>query len=283
MWPTATSPHPSESSSSPTRRDIQYTRNMVTGASTADVVMLLVDARNGILEQTRRHAFLASLLGVPHLVLCVNKMDLVDWTSRSTTPSPTSSGSSPPSCRSPISASCRSPRSKATTSSTLEADGLVPGTVGAGRAGGDPRRIGSESRRLPVPGAVRDPAAHDGTPGLSGYAGQIAGGTWRVGDEVVALPSGFTSRIAAIDTPDGPVDEAVPPMSVTLRLEDEIDISRGDMICRPHNRPHVEQDVEAMVCWMTPTPTLRPDRSWRSSTPPGGAGRWSRTCSTAST
>jgi bifunctional enzyme CysN/CysC len=238
---------------------IQYTRNMVTGASTADVVMLLVDARNGILEQTRRHAFLASLLRVPHLVLCVNKMDLVDWDQ---------------SVYEAITDEFREFATKLQVTdlrfvpiSALEGDNVVdrskhmdwfngPSVLGVL----EEIHVASDRNlvdcRFPVQYVIRPHTMEHQD--YRGYAGQIAGGTWKVGDDVVALPSGFTSRIASIDTPDGPVNEAVPPMSVTLRLEDEIDISRGDMLCRPHNRPHVGQDVDAMVCWMTPDTTLRP-------------------------
>ena len=237
----------------------QYTRNMVTGASTADVVMLVVDARNGILEQTRRHAFLASLLGVPHLVLCVNKMDLVGWDQA---------------VYESIADEFREFAAKLQVTdlrfvpiSALEGDNVVdrskrmdwyagPSVLGVL----EEIHVASDRNlvdcRFPVQYVIRPHTMEHQD--YRGYAGQIAGGTWRVGDDVVALPSGFTSRIVAIDTPDGPVDEAVPPMSVTLRLADEIDISRGDMLCRPHNRPHVEQDLDAMVCWMTADSTLRP-------------------------
>ncbi|MEX1270966.1 MAG: sulfate adenylyltransferase subunit CysN [Acidimicrobiia bacterium] len=238
---------------------IQYTRNMVTGASTADVVMLLVDARNGILEQTRRHAFLASLLGVPHLVLCVNKMDLVDWDEA---------------VYDAITDEFRGFATKLQVTdlrfvpiSALEGDNVVDRSKHMDWYHGpsvlevlEEIHVASDRNlvdcRFPVQYVIRPHTMEHQD--YRGYAGQIAGGTWKVGDDVVALPSGFTSRIAAIDTPDGPVDEAVPPMSVTLRLSDEIDISRGDMLCRPHNRPHVGQDVQAMVCWMSSDSTLQP-------------------------
>ncbi|MEX2425008.1 MAG: GTP-binding protein [Acidimicrobiia bacterium] len=238
---------------------IQYTRNMVTGASTADVVMLLVDARNGILEQTRRHAFLASLLGVPHLVLCVNKMDLVDWDEA---------------VYDAITDEFRDFATKLQVTdlrfvpiSALEGDNVVDRSKHMDWYHGpsvlevlEEIHVASDRNlvdcRFPVQYVIRPHTMEHQD--YRGYAGQIAGGTWKVGDDVVALPSGFTSRIAAIDTPDGPVDEAVPPMSVTLRLSDEIDISRGDMLCRPHNRPHVGQDVQAMVCWMSSDSTLQP-------------------------
>ena len=237
---------------------IQYTRNMVTGASTADVVMLLVDARNGILEQTRRHAFLASLLRVPHLVLCVNKMDLVEYDQG---------------VYEQITDEFREfaaklqvvdvrfvPISALNGDNVVELSEAMPWYRGPSVLGLlEEIHVASDRNlvdcRFPVQYVIRPHRME--LQDYRGYAGQIAGGTWRVGDEVVALPSGFTTRVAGIDTPDGPVDEAVPPMSVTLLLEDEIDISRGDMICRVHNRPHVAQDLEAMVCWMTPDSDLR--------------------------
>ncbi|MDX1447607.1 MAG: GTP-binding protein, partial [Acidimicrobiia bacterium] len=237
---------------------IQYTRNMVTGASTADVVMLLVDARNGILEQTRRHAFLASLLRVPHLVLCVNKMDLVEYDQG---------------VYEQITDEFREfaaklqvvdvrfvPISALNGDNVVELSEAMPWYRGPSVLGLlEEIHVASDRNlvdcRFPVQYVIRPHRME--LQDYRGYAGQIAGATWRVGDEVVALPSGFTTRVAGIDTPDGPVDEAVPPMSVTLLLEDEIDISRGDMICRVHNRPHVAQDLEAMVCWMTPDSDLR--------------------------
>jgi bifunctional enzyme CysN/CysC len=238
---------------------IQYTRNMVTGASTADIVVLLVDARNGIIEQTKRHAFIASLLGVPHLVLCVNKMDLVDFAQ---------------SVYDAITDEFREFAAKLQVTdlrfvpvSALQGDNVVEHSARMPWYHGpsvlellEEIHVASDRNlvdcRFPVQYVIRPHTMEHQD--YRGYAGQIAGGTWRVGDEVVALPSGFTTRVASIDTPDGPVEEAVPPMSVTIRLEDEIDISRGDMICRVHNRPHVSQDLEAMVCWMTPDAALRP-------------------------
>jgi bifunctional enzyme CysN/CysC len=231
---------------------IQYTRNMVTGASTADMVMLLVDARNGIIEQTRRHAFLASLLGVPHLVLCVNKMDLVGF-DQSVYEAITDEFRD-------FAAKLQITDVRFVPISALDGDNVVepsermpwyhgPSVLGLL----EEIHVASDRNlvdcRFAVQTVIRPHLME--YQDYRGYAGQIAGGTWRVGDEVVALPSGFTTTIAAIDTPGGPVDEAVPPMSVTLRLADEIDISRGDMICRVHNRPHTGQDLEAMICWMT--------------------------------
>jgi bifunctional enzyme CysN/CysC len=237
---------------------IQYTRNMVTGASTADLALILVDARKGVLEQSRRHAFLASLLGIPHLVVCVNKMDLVDWSEERFEE---------------IKAEFRSFAMKLDTHdlsfipiSALKGDNVVDRSVNMTWYEGAPLlhhleevHIASDRNlidaRLPVQYVIRpnNNAHHD----YRGYAGTVAGGVMKPGDEIVVLPSGFTSRIAAIDTADGEVAEAFSPMSVTLRLEDDIDISRGDMICRNRNRPHVGQDLEAMVCWMSEQASLQ--------------------------
>jgi bifunctional enzyme CysN/CysC len=234
---------------------IQYTRNMVTGASTADLALILVDARNGIVEQSRRHAFLASLLRVPHLVVCINKMDLVDYDQE---------------VFERIKSEFRQFAMKLDVNdlvfipiSALKGDNVVhrsdnmPWYEGSSLLHQlEEVHIASDRNlidvRFPVQYVIRprDDQWHD----YRGYAGQIAGGVLKKGDEVVVLPSGFPSRIASIDTMDGPVDEAFPPMSVTVRLEDDVDVSRGDMICRPHNQPRVTQDIDAMVCWMHDTP-----------------------------
>jgi bifunctional enzyme CysN/CysC len=238
---------------------IQYTRNMVTGASTADVVMLLVDARNGILEQTKRHAFLASLLGVPHLVLCVNKMDLVGYDEGVF--DSISDEFKEFAAKLQITDLRFVPVSALNGDNVVDVSERMPWYRGPSVLGLlEEIHVASDRNlvdcRFPVQYVIRPQLIHHQD--YRGYGGQIAGGSWRVGDEVVALPSGFTTRIVGIDSPQGPLDEAVPPMSVTLLLEDEIDISRGDMICRVHNRPHVGQDIEAMVCWMTPDVVLRP-------------------------
>jgi sulfate adenylyltransferase subunit 1 len=231
---------------------VQYTRNMVTGASTADLALILVDARNGIVEQSRRHAFLASLLGVPHLVLCVNKMDLVDYDQA---------------VFERIKDEFREFAAKLDVRdltfvpvSALKGDNVVERSANTPWYEGssllhqlEEVHIASDRNlidcRFPVQYVIRprDDRFHD----YRGYAGQVASGTYKVGDDVVVLPSGFTSTIASIDTADGPVEEAVPPMSVTIRLADELDVSRGDMICRPNNRPREGQDVDAMLCWFS--------------------------------
>ncbi len=238
---------------------VQYTRNMVTGCSTADLVLLLVDARNGITEQTRRHSFLASLLRVPHLVLCVNKMDLVDWDQD---------------VFERIKGEFRDFASKLDIAdltfipvSALNGDNVVD------RSGNTPWYEGASllhhleevhiasdrnliDVRFPVQYVVR-PQSNDWHD-YRGYAGTVAGGVMKSGDEVMVLPSGFTSTIASIDTADGPVDEAFAPMAVTVRLADELDVSRGDLICRPNNKPHSGQDIDAMVCWLSEQGGLRP-------------------------
>jgi bifunctional enzyme CysN/CysC len=230
---------------------IQYTRNMVTGASTADLALILVDARNGIVEQSRRHAFLASLLRVPHLVVCINKMDLVDYDQD---------------VFERIKAEFRQFATKLDVNdlifvpiSALKGDNVVhrsenmPWYEGASLLHHlEEVHIASDRNlidvRFPVQYVIRprDDEWHD----YRGYAGQVVGGVLKKGDSVVVLPSGFPTTIEAIETMDGPVDEAFPPMSVTVRLADDVDVSRGDMICRPHNQPEVTQDVDAMVCWM---------------------------------
>jgi len=241
---------------------IQYTRNMVTGASTADLAIVLVDARNGLTEQSRRHAFLATLLRVPHLVLAVNKMDLVGYD---------------PAVFERIAEEFSSFATKLEVAdltfipiSALHGDNVVQRSANMGWYDGpsllhhlEHVHIASDRNlidvRFPVQYVIRphqatDPELHD----YRGYAGQVAGGVIKPGDEVMHLPSGFTTTVKRIDTAHGPLSEAFPPMSVTLVLTDDIDISRGDMICRPHNQPSVTQDVDAMVCWMSDSRKLAP-------------------------
>jgi bifunctional enzyme CysN/CysC len=237
---------------------IQYTRNMVTGASTADLALILVDARKGLVEQSRRHAFLCSLLRVPHLVLCVNKMDLVDWDQRvyeriaDEFTSFAAKLDAPDLTVIPISAlNGDNIASRSDRSPWYEGPSLLHHLEHV--------HIASDRNlvdvRFPVQYVIRPQSTT--VTDYRGYAGQVASGILKPGDEIMVLPSGLTSTIAAIDTADGPVDEAFPPMSVTVRLADEIDISRGDMICRPHNAPAVAQDIEAMICWMDETAPLR--------------------------
>ena len=235
----------------------QYTRNMVTGASTADVALVLVDARKGLVEQSRRHAFLASLLRIPHLVLCINKMDLVDWSQDRFEE---------------IKDEFRQFATKLDIAdltfipvSALHGDNVVTRSPNSPWYEGasllhhlEEVHIASDRNlidvRFPVQYVIRPHSGdwHD----YRGYAGTVAGGVIKAGDEIMVLPSGFTSTVAAVETADGPVDEAFGPMAVTVRLTDEIDVSRGDMICRPHNHPTVGQDIDAMVCWMSETGSI---------------------------
>jgi len=241
---------------------IQYTRNMVTGASTADLAVVLVDARNGLTEQSRRHAFLATLLRVPHLVLAVNKMDLVGYEAAAfeqITEEFTA-----------FAAKLEIGDLTFVPISALHGDNVVERSLNMPWYNGpsllhhlEHVHIASDRNlidvRFPVQYVIRphqatDPDLHD----YRGYAGQVAGGILKPGDEVMHLPSGLSTRIKRIDTATGRANEAFPPMAVTLLLEDDLDISRGDMICRPHNQPHVAQDVQAMVCWMADAPVLTP-------------------------
>ncbi len=241
---------------------IQYTRNMVTGASTADLAIVLVDARNGLTEQSRRHAFLTTLLRVPHLVLAVNKMDLVDYGQE---------------VFDEIAEEFTSFAAKLEIGdltfipiSALHGDNVVQRSANMPWYDGpsllhhlEHLHIASDRNlidvRFPVQYVIRphqatDPQLHD----YRGYAGQVAGGVLKPGDEIMHLPSGLTTTIKRIDTARGPVPEAFPPMSVTLLLADDLDVSRGDMFCRPHNQPASTQDIEAMVCWMTDARSLVP-------------------------
>ncbi|MBF9134069.1 sulfate adenylyltransferase subunit CysN [Plantactinospora sp. S1510] len=236
----------------------QYTRNMVTGASTADLALILVDARKGLVEQSRRHAFLCSLLRVPHLVLCVNKMDLVDW-SQDVFERIADEFTA-------FAAKLEAPDLTVVPISALRGDNIVSRSENTPWYEGpsllhhlEHVHIASDRNlvdvRFPVQYVIRPQSTT--VTDYRGYAGQVASGVLKPGDEVMVLPSGFTSRIVAIETADGPVEEAFPPMSVTVRLTDEIDISRGDLICRPTNAPAVAQDIEAMICWMDETRPLR--------------------------
>ncbi|MFG3419657.1 sulfate adenylyltransferase subunit CysN [Micromonospora sp. NPDC049460] len=237
---------------------IQYTRNMVTGASTADLALILVDARKGLVEQSRRHAFLCSLLRVPHLVLCVNKMDLVDYSQEVFERIADEFTA--------FAAKLDAPDLTVVPISALKGDNIVSRSENMPWYEGpsllhhlERVHIASDRNlvdvRFPVQYVIRPQSTT--VTDYRGYAGQVASGVLKPGDEVMVLPSGFTSRISAVETADGPVAEAFPPMSVTVRLEDEIDISRGDMICRPNNAPAVAQDIEAMVCWLDETRPLQ--------------------------
>jgi sulfate adenylyltransferase subunit 1 len=234
---------------------IQYTRNMVTGASTANVALILIDARHGVVEQTKRHCFIASLLQIPHLIVCINKMDLVDFKEEAY--NKIKEDFQHFSHRLDVKDIDFIPMS------ALLGDNVVDKSENMDWYGGatllyslENVHIGSDNNfidcRFPVQTVIRpyNEAYHD----YRGYAGRIAGGVWKKGDKVTVLPSGFSTTIAKIDTYDGEVAEAYPPMSVTLLLEDDIDISRGDMIVRENNQPDMTQDVEVMLCWFNERP-----------------------------
>jgi sulfate adenylyltransferase subunit 1 len=230
---------------------LQYTRNMVTGASTANLAIILIDARKGVIEQTQRHAIIASLLRIPHIVACVNKMDLVEWSEetfegiRRTFDDFTSQLDVQDVHFIPISA--------------LNGDNVVdrsenmpwyegPTLLSLLETVHIANDVNLTDGRFPVEYVIRPQSTeyHD----YRGYAGRIAGGVFRPGDAVTVLPSGFSSRVKSIDTFEGQLEAAHAPMSVTLTLEDEIDISRGDMIAPSDDQPTVSQDVELMVCWL---------------------------------
>jgi bifunctional enzyme CysN/CysC len=261
----------------------QYTRNMVTGASTADLSIVLIDARKGVLEQSKRHAYISALLGIPHVAVCVNKMDLVGYRQE---------------VFDQIAADARAfldglgvREATCIPISALQGDNVVE------RAPGMPWYAGPTllehlesveveydhpndvSVRFPVQWVIRPGAAipvglaepggngSESTLGPSvcdedyrGYAGQLASGALHAGQTVVVLPGGQQTRIAAIDTYDGPLDEACAPLSVTIRLEDDIDVSRGDLICLPGDTPTVARDLEATICWMSERPLRAGDR-----------------------
>jgi bifunctional enzyme CysN/CysC len=231
---------------------VQYTRNMVTGSSTADLAIVLIDARHGVLEQSRRHAFIATLLGIPHLVVAVNKMDLVSYSEETFN-----------AIRDEFSTWAQKldvHDIQFIPISALHGDNVVTRSLSMPWYQGpsllyhlESVYIGSDRNlidaRFPVQWIIRPQTDehHD----YRGYAGQIAAGVFRKGDQVTILPSGKTSRIARIETMDGELEAAGPPMSVSMLLEDDIDISRGDMICRPHNQPTVANELDPMKCWMS--------------------------------
>src|SRR5262245_19162682 len=230
---------------------VQYTRNMVTGASTADLAVILVDARNGVVEQTRRHAYITSILRVPHITVAVNKMDLVDWSQERYD---------------------EIERDLETLGladlhvipmSALHGDNVVDGSARMPWYDGLPllehletvelaydRNL--DARRFPVQWVIRPMSGehHD----YRGYAGTVAGGVWRPNDDVVILPSGRRSRVEALETADGPLDEAVPGQSVTVRLGDDVDVSCGDLLADPERPPTVARELDARVCWMSERP-----------------------------
>ena len=237
---------------------VQYTRNMVTGASTADLGLVLVDARQGLTEQSRRHAVILSLLRVPHLVLAVNKMDLVDFSEEIYNKIHAEFTQ--------FATKLNIPDLQVIPISALQGDNVVTRSENMDWYSGptlmhhlEHVHVASDrdliDARFPVQYVVRPKSDehHD----YRGYGGQVAGGVLKPGDEVVVLPSGMTSKIAGVDLFDQELTEAYPPMSVTIRLEDDVDVSRGDMIARVRNAPKPSQDIDAMICWMTSAP-LKP-------------------------
>jgi len=234
---------------------VQYTRNMVTGASTADVALILVDARKGVVEQTRRHSYIASMLELPHVVFVVNKMDLVDFSEERFDEIARELAE--------LGSRLGLHDARAIPISALRGDNLVePGDGHSWYAG--PTLLehletidiavdwNLDERRLPVQWVIRPMTEehHD----YRGYAGQVAGGVWAAGDEVVALPSGLRSRVAAVEVGGEEVDSAVPPLSVTVRLEDDLDVARGDLLADPASPPAVAREVTARLCWMSERP-----------------------------
>jgi len=238
---------------------VQYTRNMVTGASTADLALILVDARHGIQEQSRRHAILATMLKVPFIVLCINKMDLVGYSQEVFNQIRAEFVD--------FAAGLETEDLSFVPISALNGDNVVTRSENMAWYVGDPllkfleevqvaRDWELHDCRFPVQYVIRpmSDAYHD----YRGYAGTVAGGVFKPGDEVVVLPSGRTSRVRSIDTFDGPLDQAFPHMSVIMRLEDDIDISRGSMISSVNHQPILSQDIEATICWMSEFRPLKP-------------------------
>lgn len=230
---------------------IQYTRNMVTGASTANLAIILVDARKGVIEQTRRHTIIASLLGIPHIAVCVNKMDLVDYSQAIFDTIKHDFEA--------FAAGLNVGDVYFIPISALNGDNVVDASANMDWYPGPAllplletvpieTDINHTDARFPVQYVIRPQSAE--FPDYRGYAGRIAGGVFRPGDAVQVLPSGFTSKVLSVDMMEKSLTEATAPLSVTLTLEDEIDISRGDMIVAQDNPPTVSQDVEIMVCWL---------------------------------
>ncbi|MGV6831759.1 MAG: sulfate adenylyltransferase subunit CysN [bacterium] len=234
---------------------IQYTRNMVTGASTANAAIILVDARNGVIEQTRRHAFIASLLQIPHVIVCVNKMDLVDHKEEAYNRVINQFEE--------FSSKMLIKDIRFIPISALNGDNVVNRSEHMDWYQGAPllhtletmhisSDINKVDARFPVQTVLRPQS--ESHRDYRGYAGRVASGIFRVGDEVTALPSGFNSKIKSIDTFDQDLDEAYAPMSVSICLEDDIDISRGDMIVKSNNKPECKQDIDVMLCWLHNNP-----------------------------
>jgi sulfate adenylyltransferase subunit 1 len=245
----------------------QYTRNMVTGASTADLAVVLIDARRGMLEQSKRHAFISALLGIPEMVVAINKMDLVDYSEERYEELVSEVGGYTEKLHGVrditfIPMSALNGDNVVTRSSKMTwyagpvlLEHLEQVEVAYDHPEDRPARFPVQWVIRPAGGIAASSSANGAD--YRGYAGQLASGLLRTGDEVAVLPGGGRTRIAAIDTFDGPLEEATAPMSLTLRLEDELDISRGEMICHPDTPPLLARELEADVCWMADEP-LRP-------------------------
>jgi sulfate adenylyltransferase subunit 1 len=238
---------------------VQYTRNMVTGASTANAALILIDARNGVTEQTYRHSYIASLLQIPHLIICVNKMDLVDYQEKVYEEIKENFSA--------FAAKLAVKDIRYVPISALKGDNVVERSPNMSWYGGGTLRyilenihVGGDFNhidpRFPVQYVIRPQSEkfHD----YRGYAGRLAGGVFRKGDKVMVLPSGFITTLDAIDMFEDEIEEAYPPMSVTFRLSDDLDISRGDMIVKENNVPFIDQDIDVMMCWMNEKP-LQPN------------------------
>jgi len=234
---------------------VQYTRNMVTGASTANLALILVDARKGVIEQTKRHTFISSLLQIPHVFVCINKMDLVDYSQEAYDKVVKE--------YTDFAAKLNVQDVRFIPMSALHGDNVVTRSEQMSWYEGgtllhnlETVHISADYNlrdcRFPVQTVIRPHSDqyHD----FRGYAGRVAGGIFKKGDNVVALPSGLESKISGIHTLTGELEEAFPPMSVTITLEDDIDISRGDMLVRSENRPEAQQDLNVMLCWLNATP-----------------------------
>ncbi|MTE27203.1 sulfate adenylyltransferase subunit CysN [Winogradskyella ouciana] len=230
---------------------IQYTRNMVTGASTANAAIILVDARHGVIEQTKRHSFIASLLQIPHIIVCINKMDLVDYSEDAYNEVINQFEE--------FSSKLLVQDIRFIPISALNGDNVVNRSKNMDWYQGAPllhtletmhisSDINKVDARFPVQTVLRPQS--DKHRDYRGYAGRVASGIFRVGDEVTAMPSGFSSKIKSIDVLDESLKEAYAPMSISMTLEDDIDISRGDMIVRTNNKPESSQDIEVMLCWL---------------------------------
>jgi sulfate adenylyltransferase large subunit len=234
---------------------VQYTRNMVTGASTADVAVVLLDARKGVIEQTQRHTYIAAMLGIPHVVFAVNKMDLVEFDEARFREIESDLVE--------LSARLGLRDSLTVPIAALPGDNVVEPSERLGWWTGGTFLEQLESieiaadrdashRRFPVQWVIRPMSDehHD----YRGYAGQVAGGEWHAGDEVLVLPSGLRTTVASVETRDGPLTVAVQGQSVVVRLADELDVSRGDMLCDPNDAPTAARELEAIVCWMSERP-----------------------------